>query len=62
MKALVEARNKADHAVYEIEKLIKEHGDKVDNAVLGQIESKKQALVDAKTGDDAGRIERAIED
>ena len=62
VKALVEARNKADHAVYEIEKLIKEHGDKVDNAVLGQIESKKQALVDAKTGDDAGRIERAIED
>ncbi|MGE0193619.1 MAG: molecular chaperone DnaK [Planctomycetota bacterium] len=62
VKALVEARNKADHTVYEIEKLIKEHGDKVDNAVLGQIESKKQALVDAKAGDDAGRIERAIED
>jgi molecular chaperone DnaK len=61
-KALVEVRNKADHAVYEIEKLVKEHGDKVDNNVLGEIESKKQALVDAKASDDAARIERALED
>ena len=61
-KRLAEARNKADQMVYEMEKLVKEHGDKVDNAVLGEIETKKQAVKDAKGGDDAERIEKAIEE
>ena len=60
-RRLAEARNKADQVVYEIEKLVKEHGDKVDNKALGEIETKKQEVVDAKSGDDADRIEKAIE-
>ncbi len=61
LKDLVDAQNQADRVVYETDKLVKEHGGKVDNAVLGEIESKKQAVIDAKGGEDAARIQRAIE-
>jgi molecular chaperone DnaK len=61
-RALVEARNTAEHRVYEIEKLLKEHGDKVDAAVRERIEQKKKAVVDAKAGEDPKAIERAVED
>ena len=60
-RALVEARNKADHAVYEIDKLVKEHGGKVDGAVLGTIESRKSDVEKAAKSDDAPAIERAVE-
>ena len=61
-KDLAEARNKADQVLYSVEKLVKEHGDKVDNSVLADIETKKQALADVKDSDDASRIEKAIEE
>ncbi|MDA1193969.1 MAG: molecular chaperone DnaK [Planctomycetota bacterium] len=61
-KALVEARNKADHAVYEIDKLLKEHGDKADNAVKSTIEARKSDLQQAVKGDDAAAIEKAMEE
>ena len=60
-KALVEARNKADSAVYEIDKLIKEHGDKVDAAVISAIEAKKNDLEAAAKNDDPAAIEKAVE-
>ena len=59
-KKLADAKNKADQVVYEIDKLVKEHGDKVDNAVISEIESKKDAVVNVKDGDDVDAIERAI--
>ena len=61
VKALVEARNKAEHAVYEIEKLLKDHADKVDDATKSEIESKKKDLETAKDGDDPDAIEKAME-
>jgi molecular chaperone DnaK len=60
-KALVEARNKAEHAIYEIEKLLKEHADKVDDATKSEIEAKKKALETAKDGDSPEAIDKAIE-
>jgi molecular chaperone DnaK len=61
-KSLVEARNKADHTVYEIEKLLKEQGDKVDDATKATIEEKKKAVEAAKTGEDVAAIDKALED
>ncbi len=60
-KKLVEAKNQADHAVYEIDKLLKEHGDKVDASVKETIEGKKSELEAVKDGEDAAAIETAIE-
>jgi molecular chaperone DnaK len=60
-KSLVEARNKADHAIYEIDKLLKEHGEKVDASAREAIEAQKKAVEDAKAGEDAPAIETAIE-
>jgi molecular chaperone DnaK len=61
-KELVEARNRADHMGYEIEKLIKEHGDKVDKSVVEEMEAKKKAVEKAKEGEDVAAIDKAIEE
>jgi molecular chaperone DnaK len=61
-RALVESRNKAEQASYDIEKLLKEHGDKVPAEVRSKIEEKKKALDQAKSGDDPKAIDSAIED
>jgi len=58
---LIEARNKADHSIYEIEKLLKEHADKVEDATKSEIEAKKKDLVTAKEGDSVEAIDAAIE-
>jgi molecular chaperone DnaK len=60
-KSLIEARNKADHAIYEAEKLLKEHGDKVDQVTRGAIESAKGDVESAAKGDDAAAIDKSIE-
>ena len=59
---LVEARNKADAAVHEIEKILKEHGEKVPDEAKTEIEAKKTALESAKEGEDAAAIQKAIEE
>jgi molecular chaperone DnaK len=59
--ALVAARNQAEAAIYETEKVLKEHGDKVSADVREKIEAKKKAVADAKTSDDPKKIEAAIE-
>jgi molecular chaperone DnaK len=61
-KALVEARNKAESAVYEIDKLLKEHGEKTPSDVKERIEAKKKAVVEAKSSDDPKKIESAVDD
>jgi molecular chaperone DnaK len=58
---VAEARNKADAAIYEVEKAVAEHGDKVGQGVLADIESKKKAVEDVKKGDDAAAIQRAVD-
>jgi molecular chaperone DnaK len=47
-----EARNKGDQAVHEVEKALKDHGDKVSAAEKGAIETAVNQLRDALKGDD----------
>jgi molecular chaperone DnaK len=60
-KTLAEARNKAEHAVYEVDKVLKEHGDKVDAPTKERIETAKKAVEKAKAGEDATAIDRAVD-
>ena len=61
-KTLIESRNKAEQAVYEIDKLLKEHADKAPADVKERIEAKKKAVVAAKTSDDPKAIDKAVEE
>ncbi len=58
-RELVEARNQADHFTGQVEKDLKEHGDKVAAADKTAIETALTALKDAAKGDDAEAIKAA---
>ncbi len=60
-KELIEARNKADQLVYQMEKTLRELGDQVSASDRGRIESIIEELKQAKDGDDKDRIEGLIE-
>jgi len=62
---LVGARNKADAVLHATRAAIKDHGSKVDGAVIGQIEAAVSALEGVVKGDDQAQIEaktRALEE
>ena len=61
-KELVEARNQADSLVYQMEKLLREVGDKVSAANRSAIEGKIAELKRVMQGDDVGRIRTAMEE
>ncbi|MBS3784622.1 MAG: molecular chaperone DnaK, partial [Anaerolineae bacterium] len=60
-KELIEARNKADQLVYQMEKSLRDLGDQVSASDRGRIESLIEDLKQAKEGDDKNRIESLIE-
>lgn len=62
-KELVEAKNQADSAVYETEKSLKEHGDKLDGTTKSAVEAEIQKVKDAvaKENADAAEIKAATE-
>ncbi|MFO7741339.1 MAG: molecular chaperone DnaK [Anaerolineae bacterium] len=60
-KELIEARNKADQLVYQMEKTLRELGDKVSASDRNRIEGIIEDLKKAKDGDDKNRIESLIE-
>ncbi|MBF0462896.1 MAG: molecular chaperone DnaK [Magnetococcales bacterium] len=55
-RELIDARNHADSLIYSTEKSLKEHGDKVDAALKGQIESAIADLKGVLDRDDAEQI------
>jgi len=57
-----EARNQADSVVYQTEKTIKEHGDKLDDADRKHVEDALQATKDALKGSDVAAIKRTTEE
>jgi hypothetical protein len=57
----IEMKNQGDNLVFQTERQLKEHGDKVPADVRGQIESALNNLKDALKSDDGGRIKPAIE-
>ena len=60
-KEAVEARNRADALVYEVEKNLKEHADKIDAELKTQIESNVAALREAIKSEDASAVTAATE-
>jgi molecular chaperone DnaK len=61
-KELVEAKNIADQATYQIGKTLRELGDKVSESDRQAIEAKVAEVKKAAEGNDAQRIRRAIEE
>jgi len=60
-RELIDARNQADQIVYQTEKTLKEHGEKVPAAERSKVEGAVSNLKDVIKNDDAGAIKRAIE-
>ncbi len=58
---LIEARNRGDSLIYQIEKLLKEHADKITEADKQAIESAISQLKTAISGEDVAAINSAIE-
>jgi len=61
-KAIIDARNTADSAIYQSDKTLKELGEKVDPVNKGVAENKIKALQDAVAGDDISTIQAAQKD
>jgi molecular chaperone DnaK len=57
----IELRNQADSLVYSTDKTLKEHGDKVDEAVKAEIEQAVNDLREALKGEDAEAVKTAME-
>ena len=58
----VEARNQADNVVYQSEKSLKEHGDKLDESDRQHVESSLAAAKEALNGQDLDRIKQSSEE
>ncbi|HLB75330.1 MAG TPA: molecular chaperone DnaK [Sedimentisphaerales bacterium] len=60
-RQVVDLKNQADQLVYQTERTLKEHGDKVSAKTRGNIESAVNNLKEAIKGDNADAIKKAIE-
>ncbi|MFI5380560.1 MAG: molecular chaperone DnaK [Tepidisphaerales bacterium] len=60
-REVVDLRNQGDGLAFQIEKQLKEHGDKVPGEVRGNIESALTNLKEALKSEDADRIRKAID-
>ena len=60
-KELAEARNRADAGVHEVEKAMKEHGEKISAGDRGAIDNAVTAVKDALKGEDADFIKTKTE-
>ncbi len=60
-KELIEARNRADQLIYQMEKSLRELGDQVSASDRNRIEGLIEDLKQAKETDDKGRIESLME-
>jgi molecular chaperone DnaK len=58
-RALAEARNQADSIAYQVEKLMKEHGDKISGADKAPLEAAIKKAREAAKTDDAEAIKSA---
>jgi len=59
-RELVELKNQVDAVVHETEKQLREHGDKLSEADRKDIESAKEDLKEAASGDDKSRLQAAL--
>jgi molecular chaperone DnaK len=61
-RKLAEARNNAHSLIYQTEKLLKEHADKLDSASKSAIEAAIGKVKSKVDGDDAAAIEQAVDE
>jgi molecular chaperone DnaK len=61
-RELIDARNTADNLTYQLEKTLRELGDKVPSNERSNIESKINDLKQASQGEDLNRIKKATDD
>ncbi len=61
-KQQVELKNNADALVYQIEKLLKDQGDKIDASLRSEVESMTNDLKDAIEHDDYARMKILVDD
>jgi molecular chaperone DnaK len=59
-RELVDARNKADQAIYEVEKVMKEAGDKMSDSDKAPIRAAIEKVRQAASGEDISAIEQAV--
>jgi molecular chaperone DnaK len=60
-KETIESRNRADALAYEVEKNLKEHGEKLDTGVKTKVEEELHRLREALKGEDSTAIRAATE-
>ncbi|RKY20534.1 MAG: molecular chaperone DnaK, partial [Planctomycetota bacterium] len=60
-RELIDLANQAEQTIYQTDKALEEHKDKLDEATIAAIESAKTELERAKDGDDAGALKQALE-
>ena len=60
-RELVDTRNQADSLAYQLEKTLRDLGDKVDGATRGDLEAKINDVREAIKTDDVSRIQRTME-
>jgi molecular chaperone DnaK len=60
-RELAEAKNKASTSVYEVEKILKEHGSKLDASSKSAVEASIEKVKAAEKGDDVAAINSAVE-
>ena len=60
-RELAEAKNKASTSVYEVEKVLKEHGSKLDAASKAAVEASIEKVKAAEKGDDIAAINSAVD-
>jgi molecular chaperone DnaK len=58
----VELRNQADQMIYQAEKVLKEHAEKIPADVKSEIDSKMEALKEASKGSDVNALRRAMDE
>jgi molecular chaperone DnaK len=60
-KEMVDVRNQADQLAYQVEKTLRDLGDKVDSGTRGDLEAKINDVRDAIKTDDVTRMQRTLE-
>lgn len=61
-RELIDARNQADQMIYQIEKLLKEHADKLSEADRSTVQAAITKVKEVMNRDDAAAIRRAVEE
>src|SRR5262249_6834082 len=60
-REVIDLKNQGENMAYQIDKQLKEHGDKVSADIRGNIESSLNALKEALKSDEADRIKKSME-